>query len=152
MQISIVLKQYCLKGLESPFKNRVKVRDQTLPIAPIHLTNISRTTLFQVSRREDITDLLHMHEYIDLVIPRGSKQLVQQIQANSLHIPVLGHSEGICHVYIDEDVDPEMALRIGQWALDVIYVYDWACDLSSQIKSKYFDRPSFSSYTKVSIM
>lgn len=69
-------------------------------------------TVSLVSRREDISDLLAMSEYIDLVIPRGSKQLVQQIQASSQQIPVLGHSEGICHVYIDEHCDPEMAVRI----------------------------------------
>jgi len=69
-------------------------------------------TVALVSRREDISDLLQMSDYIDLVIPRGSKQLVQQIQEDSQHIPVLGHSEGICHVYLDENCDPEMATRI----------------------------------------
>ncbi|XP_076460772.1 delta-1-pyrroline-5-carboxylate synthase-like isoform X2 [Babylonia areolata] len=82
-------------------------------------------TIGLVSRREDITDLVHMHEYIDLIIPRGSAQLIRQIQNESQHIPVLGHSEGICHVYIDEDVDPEMAIRI---VVDSKCSYPAACN------------------------
>ncbi|XP_076466536.1 delta-1-pyrroline-5-carboxylate synthase-like isoform X2 [Babylonia areolata] len=65
-----------------------------------------------VSHQEDITDLLHLQQDIDLVIPRGSSALVRHIHTSSQHIPVLGHTEGVCHVYIDEEADPEMAMRI----------------------------------------
>ncbi|BFZ02144.1 hypothetical protein BsWGS_05182 [Bradybaena similaris] len=69
-------------------------------------------TVGLISRREDIADLLQLNQFIDLVIPRGSKDLVTRIQNLSQGIPVLGHSEGVCHVYVDENVDPEMALHV----------------------------------------
>ncbi|CAK1585608.1 unnamed protein product [Parnassius mnemosyne] len=65
-----------------------------------------------VSTREEISDLLSMEKHIDLIIPRGSSDLVRSIQKQSQHIPVLGHAEGICHVYIDKDADPVKALKI----------------------------------------
>lgn len=65
-----------------------------------------------VSTREEISDLLSMENHIDLIIPRGSSELVKNIQDQSQRIPVLGHAEGICHVYIDRDADCEKALKI----------------------------------------
>jgi len=55
-----------------------------------------------------------MENHIDLIIPRGSSELVRSIQQQSLHIPVLGHAEGVCHVYIDRDADLQKALRIAR--------------------------------------
>ncbi|CAG9787657.1 unnamed protein product [Diatraea saccharalis] len=65
-----------------------------------------------VSTREEISDLLAMEKHIDLIIPRGSSDLVRNIQKQSQHIPVLGHAEGICHVYLDKDADSVKALKI----------------------------------------
>lgn len=65
-----------------------------------------------VSTREEISDLLSMDKHIDLIIPRGSSELVRSIQQQSQHIPVLGHAEGICHVFVDKDADLQKALKI----------------------------------------
>ncbi|XP_055696060.1 delta-1-pyrroline-5-carboxylate synthase [Lutzomyia longipalpis] len=65
-----------------------------------------------VSTREEISDLLSMDKHIDLIIPRGSSELVRNIQQQSQNIPVLGHAEGICHVFVDKDADLEKALKI----------------------------------------
>ncbi|KAI3720531.1 hypothetical protein L2E82_31518 [Cichorium intybus] len=50
---------------------------------------------------KEIPDLLKLNDVIDHVIPKGSNKLVSQIK-NSMKIPVLGHSDGICHVYVDK--------------------------------------------------
>ncbi len=62
--------------------------------------------------REDVSAMLKEDTLIDLIIPRGSNAFVRYIMDNS-RIPVLGHSDGICHVYIDEYADPEIALRVA---------------------------------------
>ncbi len=62
--------------------------------------------------RSQITELLSQDAYVDLIIPRGSNSFVRHVMDNTT-IPVLGHADGICHVYIDRDADPEMARRIA---------------------------------------
>jgi len=64
-----------------------------------------------VETREDFTKLLKLDEYVSLLIPRGSSSLVKYIKENS-KIPVLGHTEGVCHEYVDADADLDMALKI----------------------------------------
>jgi glutamate-5-semialdehyde dehydrogenase len=61
--------------------------------------------------REDVVGMLKLDKYIDLVIPRGSNEFVRYIM-NNTNIPVLGHADGICHVYIDAEADLKMAADI----------------------------------------
>jgi len=61
--------------------------------------------------RQDVAAMLALDEQIDLIIPRGSNEFVRYIM-NNTNIPVLGHAEGICHVYVDGEADLEMAIKI----------------------------------------
>ena len=62
--------------------------------------------------RQDVAEMLKMDEDIDLVIPRGSNEFVRYIM-NHTNIPVLGHAEGICHVYVDGAAALDMAIKIA---------------------------------------
>lgn len=73
--------------------------------------HIGEDTIQLLLGREAVQQLLSMSDLVDLVIPRGSRELVEHIQANT-RIPVMGHAEGICHVYVDAAADPQMALNI----------------------------------------
>ena len=65
-----------------------------------------------VTDRAAVGALLRMPEYVDLIVPRGGKGLIQRVAAES-QIAILKHLDGICHVYIDTDADPEKAHRIA---------------------------------------
>ncbi|VFQ91125.1 unnamed protein product [Cuscuta campestris] len=77
-----------------------------------------------LTSREEIPELLKLDYVIDLVIPRGSNKLVSQIKA-STKIPVLGHADGICHVYVDKSANLDVAKRI---VLDAKMDYPAACN------------------------
>ena len=67
--------------------------------------------MLQLEARSEISELLSCNEYVDLLIPRGSNSFVQYIM-NNTKIPVMGHADGICHVYVDNDADFEKAIPI----------------------------------------
>ncbi len=81
-------------------------------IAGIEKAGISRDTMGLLETREDVNAMLKLDDCIDLIIPRGSNEFVRYIMDNS-RIPVLGHADGICHVYVDESADIPMAIRIA---------------------------------------
>ena len=82
-----------------------------------------------VSTREEVAEFLKMDDLIDLVIPRGSNEMVRSIQ-HSTRIPVLGHADGVCHVYIDEFADVDKAARI---AVDAKAQYPAVCNAAETL-------------------
>lgn len=74
--------------------------------------------------RESVDALLALDDLVDLVVPRGSNALVRSIRERT-RIPVLGHAEGVCHVYVDAPADAEMAVAI---VLDAKLTYPAACN------------------------
>lgn len=73
---------------------------------------IDAAQVVPVTDREAVGALLRMPEYVDLIVPRGGKGLIRRVAAES-QIAILKHLDGICHVYIDKDADPEKAHRIA---------------------------------------
>lgn len=72
---------------------------------------IPRGWIQLIEARREVRELLGMDEYLDLLLPRGSKQFVRYIQENT-RIPVLGHAEGVCHVYVDEHANLKQAVEV----------------------------------------
>ena len=77
-----------------------------------------------LTTREETLELLRLDRYVDLIIPRGSNAFVQFVQ-NNTRIPVLGHADGICHLYVDEAADLTKAVPI---AVDAKTQYPSACN------------------------
>jgi glutamate-5-semialdehyde dehydrogenase len=74
--------------------------------------------------REDVNEMLKAEGFVDLIIPRGSNELVRYVQQNTV-IPVLGHAEGICHIYVDRAADLDKAFNI---TMDAKLQYPAACN------------------------
>ncbi|KAI8090301.1 glutamate-5-semialdehyde dehydrogenase [Gilbertella persicaria] len=90
---------------------------------------IPKTAVQIVETREDISALLDLDRYIDLVVPRGSNSLVKYIQ-NNTRIPVLGHADGICSVYVDKEADIKKAVKI---TIDSKTNYTAACNAAETL-------------------
>ncbi len=89
--------------------------------------------------REDVAALLGADDSVDLIVPRGSNALVSYVQQNT-KIPVLGHAEGICHVYVDAAADLDRALAI---AVDAKITYPAACNAVETLLVHESVAPSF---------
>ena len=83
-----------------------------------------QNSLNLIFTRDDVKNMLSMDEYIDLIIPRGGNKLVKYIKENT-RIPVLGHSDGVCHIYVDEGADINKAINI---IIDAKTQYPSACN------------------------
>ena len=84
-------------------------------VKAIHLglstTAVDAAAVQLLTTREEIRALLQLDEYVDLIIPRGSNEFVRYVQENT-RIPVLGHADGICHLYIDRAAELQKAVEI----------------------------------------
>ncbi len=83
-----------------------------------------KNVIQQVFTREDVAEMLKCDKYINLIIPRGGNKLVKFIKENT-KIPVLGHADGICHIFIDESADIDMAIKV---VTDAKTQYPSACN------------------------
>ncbi len=66
----------------------------------------------EVADRAAVGELIQMHEYVDILVPRGGKELIARLMKES-RIPMLKHLDGVCHVYVDDAADPAMAVKIA---------------------------------------
>jgi delta-1-pyrroline-5-carboxylate synthetase len=107
-------------GKEAARSNAALHRVITEALAP----SLPAAAVSLVTSREAVADLLALDDVIDLVIPRGSNELVRHIQQNT-RIPVLGHADGVCHVYVDEAASLPMAQAIVR---DAKVDYPAACN------------------------
>jgi len=66
----------------------------------------------EIADRAAVGELIAMHEYVDILVPRGGKELISRLMRES-RIPMLKHLDGVCHVYVDDRADPAMAVKIA---------------------------------------
>ena len=92
-------------------------------------SNLPEHALVQLEARSDVSELLSCYEYVDLLIPRGSNSFVKYIMDNT-SIPVMGHADGICHTYVDEEFDLDKSIRI---LVDAKTQYPSACNTTETI-------------------
>lgn len=115
---SVILKG----GKESKNTNRTIL--SVINSALEHVVDFPKNVLNQVFSRDDVAEMLKCDKYINLIIPRGGNSLVRFIKENT-KIPVLGHADGICHIFVDESADLSMAEKV---VTDAKTQYPSACN------------------------
>jgi glutamate-5-semialdehyde dehydrogenase len=109
-------------GTEAQNSNKVIVKLLVEAIGEV--PGVPKSAIQMIETRSEVSDMLKEDKYIHLVVPRGSNAFVKYIQENT-RIPVLGHSEGVCHGYIDKFADLDKSVRI---CLDSKLQYPAACN------------------------
>jgi len=112
-----------LKGGKEAFNTNQTIMD-IIQSALATVDDFPRNALTQIVSRDDVDEMLKQDKYIDLIIPRGGNNLVQYIKENT-KIPVLGHADGICHIFVDESAYFEKAKQI---IIDSKTQYPSACN------------------------
>lgn len=108
-------------------KESINTNKQILSVINSALEKVKgfpKNVIQQVFTREDVAEMLKCDKYINLIIPRGGNKLVKFIKENT-KIPVLGHADGICHIFVDESADIDMAIRV---VTDAKTQYPSACN------------------------
>lgn len=95
-------------GSEAINSNRILAK---IICRTIEKNHVPKGAIQLLATREEVSQMLKLDQYINLIIPRGSSKFVKYVQEHT-NIPVLGHSEGVCHVYVDEDADISKAIDI----------------------------------------
>ncbi|MCY4198390.1 MAG: glutamate-5-semialdehyde dehydrogenase [Gammaproteobacteria bacterium] len=98
-------------GSEARMSNRAIARSITLGLEDADV-NPDAVLLVETTDREAVSALARLDEFVDVLIPRGGKSLIERISRDAT-VPVIKHLDGICHVYIAPDADPTMALEIA---------------------------------------
>jgi len=107
-------------GIESKHTN--KIFSELVNDVLDNIEGYPKNSINLIYTRDEVKEMLKFDEYIDLIIPRGSNKLVQYIKENT-RIPVLGHSSGICHIFVDET-----ALSASSIIIDAKIQYPSACN------------------------
>jgi glutamate-5-semialdehyde dehydrogenase len=108
-------------------KESVNTNKKILSVINFALDSIKefpKNVVQQVFTRDDVAEMLKCDKYINLIIPRGGNKLVKFIKENT-KIPVLGHADGICHIFVDESADIDMAIKV---VTDAKTQYPSACN------------------------
>ena len=108
-------------GKETTFTNRILFE---IIYSAVLEAGLPEGCMLQVEQHNEIDELLTCDGLVDLLIPRGSNKFVQYIM-NNTRIPVMGHADGICHIYVDKDADFEKAIPI---IIDAKIQYTAACN------------------------
>ncbi|EKM81652.1 hypothetical protein AGABI1DRAFT_69985 [Agaricus bisporus var. burnettii JB137-S8] len=116
-----------LKGGKESMRTAVLLADAIT--SGLAKTNLPPTYIQTIQTRDEVSSLLSLDRYIDLVIPRGSNALVKNIQ-NNTRIPVMGHSDGLCSVFLDESADEQKAVRV---VVDSKVDYPSACNAAETL-------------------
>lgn len=112
-----------LKGGKEALNTNVSIFE-LIKTALISVKEFPIDALQHVFTRDDVAEMLKCEGLIDLIIPRGGNSLVQFIK-NNTKIPVLGHADGVCHIFVDESAKKDMAEKI---VIDAKIQYPSACN------------------------
>jgi len=112
-----------LKGGKESINTNKKIME-IITSALAEVQEFPKNVLTQIFTRDDVGEMLKCDKYINLIIPRGGNKLVKFIKENT-KIPVLGHADGICHIFVDESAELDMAQKI---VIDAKTQYPSACN------------------------